>query len=211
MNIQNTKQLISSIPSDVTLVAVTKNQTIEDVTALYDLGISDFGENKLQELLKKQVIFPDVRWHFIGRIQSNKIKQIVNSSYLIHSVSEIRYLDKINSEAGKIDKVQKILLQLNLANEESKKGISLNDFSYVINNSNSYSNVEICGLMVMGNHVDDSTIIKSTFNQAHSLFKEISESNYNFNTLSMGMSNDYELAIKSGSNMIRLGTVLFKG
>lgn len=210
MNIQNTKQLIESIPSDVTLVAVTKNQTIKDVTALYDLEISDFGENKLQELLKKQAIFPDVRWHFIGRIQSNKIKQIVNCSYLIHSVSEIRYLDKINSEASKINKVQKVLLQLNLANEETKKGISLEDFNEVINNSNSYSNVEICGLMVMGNHVDNAAIIKTTFDQANSLFKDIYKSNPNFNTLSMGMSNDYQLAIESGSNMIRLGTVLFK-
>lgn len=208
MNIENTKSIINSINNNVTLVAVTKNQSIEDVNSLYNLGITDFGENKLQELVKKKQLFPNASWHFIGRIQSNKIKDIVKHSYLIHSVSELRYLEKINLEASKLDIIQDILIQLNVAGEESKKGMPLAEFEYVMSNQDTFSNVVVRGLMVMGDHVDDDNIIRSTFNTSKALFDKY-ETN-TFNTLSMGMSGDYLLAIECGSTMVRIGTLLFK-
>ncbi len=210
MNINNTRNIIESIPSNVQLIAVTKNQTIEDVTALHNLGVTDFGENRLQELVKKKALFPEINWHFIGRIQSNKLKDVVKHAVLIHSVSELRYLEKINIEAGKINKVQDILLQVNIAGEETKKGISNDEFNYILENQDSFTNVRICGLMVMGDHVDDQTTIANTFKQAKDLFDTIHSKHAGFKILSMGMSSDYQLAIDYGSNMVRIGTLLFK-
>lgn len=209
MNINNTKTIINSIPNDVKLVAVTKNQSLEDVQVLVNLGINDFGENKLQELVKKKLIFPDCNWHFIGRIQSNKIKDIVKHSCLIHSVSELRYLERINHEASKINKVQDILLQLNLAMEDSKKGLPIEQLEFIVNNLESFENVRICGLMVMGNHTDNMTIINQTFNEAHQVFTDLKTHSSDITTLSMGMSNDYTLAISAGSNLVRIGSALF--
>lgn len=210
MNIENTKKIIEEIEPGVTLVAVTKNQLIDEVAKLYEIGVNNFGENKLQELIKKKEVFPDANWHFIGRIQRNKLRAIVKNSTLIHSVSELRYLQIINEEAAKIGKIQEVLLQLNLAGEDTKKGISQEHFDYIINNQSSYPNVLIRGLMVMGDHVDDQAIIAKTFNQANDLFIKLSVANPNFNILSMGMSSDYNIAISCGSNMVRIGTLLFK-
>lgn len=210
MNIQKTKKLISDIPTDIKLVAVTKNQSIDDVSTLANLGIHDFGENKLQALIKKKQIFPDYNWHFIGRIQSNKLRDIVKNAKLIHSVSEIRYLEIINREAANINKTQAVLLQLNLAGEDSKKGISLPDFNFIIANQQLYPNVAIRGLMVMGNNVDDQAIISATFKQAKSLFDLVNQTNPTFDILSMGMSGDYQLAIEHGSTMLRIGSLLFE-
>ncbi len=190
------------------LIAVTKNQDIEAVKLLFDNGYTEFGENKLQELIKKKEILPNANWHFIGRIQSNKIKQIVHHSVLIHSVSEFRYLQKINDEAGKINKIQDVLLQLNIANEVTKKGLSKDDLELIINSN--FNNVRICGMMVMGDHTDDQVKIEATFKTAKTEFDQLQSKFENFNILSMGMSSDYELAIKCGSNMVRIGTLLFK-
>ncbi len=210
MNIKTTETIINNIPSNVTLVSVTKNQTIEDVTSLYNLGCNNFGENKLQELVKKKELFPEASWHFIGRIQSNKLRDIVKHSVLIHSVSELRYLEKINLEASKIDKIQDVLLQVNIAGEESKKGISNEQFEYIIANQDLFSNVRVRGLMVMGDHVEDETQIKATFDTAKVLFDTVHTTNPDFDILSMGMSGDYKLAIECGSTMVRIGTLLFK-
>ncbi len=190
------------------LIAVTKNQDIEAVKLLFDNGYTEFGENKLQELIKKKEILPNANWHFIGRIQSNKIKQIVHHSVLIHSVSEFRYLQKINDEAGKFNKIQDVLLQLNIANEVTKKGLSKDDLELIINSN--FNNVRICGMMVMGDHTDDQVKIEATFKTAKTEFDQLQSKFENFNILSMGMSSDYELAIKCGSNMVRIGTLLFK-
>lgn len=210
MNIEKTKKIISNIPTNVTLVAVTKNQTIEDVKTLATLGINNFGENKLQELIKKKQLFPDSNWHFIGRIQSNKLRDIVKHSVLIHSVSEIRYLETINREANKICKTQAVLLQLNIAGEETKKGLTIDDFNYIIDNQHLFPNVLIKGMMVMGNNTSDDTVINSTFKQAHTLFESVNKFNSTFDTLSMGMSGDYQLAINQGSTMLRVGSLLFE-
>ncbi|WOO88890.1 YggS family pyridoxal phosphate-dependent enzyme [Mollicutes bacterium LVI A0078] len=208
MNINKVNEIRNSIGDNTTLVAVTKNQSIEDVQVLYDNGYRQFGENKLQELVKKKQIFPDATWHFIGRIQSNKLKAIVANSALIHSVSEYRYLQKINSEAQKIDKVQDVLLQLNIANEPTKKGLTQGDLDAIIN-EDSFSNVNIRGIMVMGDHVDDEATIINTFRVAKETFETLKSDFDSFDTLSMGMSSDYMLAVQNGSTMVRLGTILF--
>lgn len=208
MNINKVNEIRNSIGDNTTLVAVTKNQSIEDVQVLYDNGYRQFGENKLQELVKKKEIFPDANWHFIGRIQSNKLKAIVANSALIHSVSEYRYLQKINSEAQKIDKVQDVLLQLNIANEPTKKGLTQDDLNTIIN-EDSFNNVNIRGIMVMGDHVEDEATIINTFRVAKETFETLKSDFDSFDTLSMGMSSDYMLAVQNGSTMVRLGTILF--
>lgn len=208
MNINKVNDIRNSIGDTTTLVAVTKNQSIEDVQVLYDNGYRQFGENKLQELVKKKEIFPDATWHFIGRIQSNKLKAIVANSALIHSVSEYRYLQKINSEAQKIDKVQDVLLQLNIANEPTKKGLTQDDLDAIIN-EDSFTNINIRGIMVMGDHVEDEATIINTFRVAKETFETLKSNFDSFDTLSMGMSSDYMLAVQNGSTMVRLGTILF--
>ncbi len=208
MNINKVYDISNSIGANTTLVAVTKNQSIDDVQTLYDNGYRQFGENKLQELVKKKAIFPDATWHFIGRIQSNKLKAIVANSALIHSVSEYRYLQKINVEAQKIDKVQDVLLQLNIANETTKKGLTQNDLDAIISDQ-SLTNVKIRGIMVMGDHVDDKSTITNTFKTAKETFEHLKSDFSSFDTLSMGMSSDYMLAVENGSTMVRLGTILF--
>lgn len=209
MNIDKTRKIIEDLKPQVTLVAVTKNQRIEDVDTLYKLGVDQFGENKLQELIKKKEIYPNAKWHFIGRIQSNKIKDIVKHASLIHSVSELRYLQKINSEAEKLNKIQDVLLQLNIANEETKKGIDTTQFEYIIANQAQFPNVRIRGLMVMGNHTEDLSVIENTFKLAKQQYESIHNQYPHFSILSMGMSFDYKLAIECGSTMVRLGSVLF--
>lgn len=208
MNINKVNEIRNSIGDNTTLVAVTKNQSIEDVQVLYDNGYRQFGENKLQELVRKKEIFPDATWHFIGRIQSNKLKAIVANSALIHSVSEYRYLQKINSEAQKIDKVQDVLLQLNIANEPTKKGLTQDDLDAIIN-EDSFTNINIRGIMVMGDHVEDEATIINTFRVAKETFETLKSNFDSFDTLSMGMSSDYMLAVQNGSTMVRLGTILF--
>lgn len=210
MNIENTKHIIENIPSNVTLVAVTKNQSIDDIKTLVDLGVDNFAENKLQELVKKKLVFPDVKWHFIGRIQTNKIKDIVKHSVLIHSVSELRYLQKIDIEASKLNIIQDVLLQVNIANEDTKKGISSEEFDYIIKNQDTFKHVRIRGLMTIGDHVTDNEVIETTFKSAWQTFNQISKGNKYFNILSMGMSSDYKSAIACGSTMVRIGTLLFK-
>lgn len=210
MNIQKTNNIINAIPNNVKLIAVTKNQSIDDVRLLVDLGVNDFGENKLQELIKKKELFPTSNWHFIGRIQTNKLRDIVKHSTLIHSVSELRYLEKINLEAQKIEKIQNVLLQLNIAGEETKKGLSTDEFNYIIANQHLFPNVTIKGLMIMGNNVNDDDIIKGTFTQGRELFEAINKTYPHFDTLSMGMSGDYQQAIECGSTMLRIGSLLFE-
>lgn len=207
MNI-NTVDNIKASLGDATLIAVTKNQKIEDVQSLYDHGYREFGENKLQELIKKKELFGDANWHFIGRIQSNKLKQIVTHAVLIHSVSEFRYLQKIDAEASKIGKVQDVLLQLNIAGEQTKKGLTEDDLELIINSN--FKHVRIRGLMVMGDHTTDEAAIRNTFELAKHRFEELKSKFDSFDILSMGMSSDYELAIECGSNMVRIGTLLFK-
>ncbi len=209
MNTNNVNRVIGSIPANVSLIAVTKNQSIDDIKSLQHMGIDQFAENKVQQLLEKQKHINNANWHFIGRIQSNKIKKIVEHSTLIHSVSELRYLQSINSYAQKLNKKQQVLIQLNIAQETSKKGMPIEDFYYLLDNLSEFPYVLVCGMMVIGNDSTNTELIKQTFEQSYKIFTTIRKTHNNFTILSMGMSNDYKLAIECGSTMVRVGTALF--
>ncbi len=189
----------------LTLVCVSKYYSHEKIQKAFDLGFNNFGESKLQELEKKKEILKDldIFWHFIGRLQSNKIKKIVLYSDLIHSVSKIKHLEKINIEAEKLDKIQNILLQINLTDEIHKDGFSLKEFEDIIKDLN-YKNICIKGIMVIGPHTDDFDKINVVFKKGYEIFKK-----YNLKILSMGMSFDYEIALKNNSNCLRIGKRIF--
>lgn len=209
MNIENTKKIIEKINTqNINIIAISKYQTDADLEQLLALGINDFGESTQQNLSRRKAKYPQVNWHFIGRIQSNKIKRIVQDASLIHSVSKLEHLNKINSEAEKINKVQNILLQINISNEESKSGIQVSEIEHFSKQAQSLKNVALKGFMVIGRHTEDKDLINECFQQAHLLFAQYSPA-FNLEILSMGMSNDYELAIANGATDLRLGSILF--
>lgn len=195
----------------VTLVAVSKTKSETEILKLYDLGQRDFGENYVQELVDKQVHLPkDIRWHFIGHLQRNKVKYIAPFVHLIHSVDSSKLLQEINKQAAKLNKVIDVLLQVHIAEEETKFGFDedeLMDFSSQIKQ---FPNVRVRGLMGMATFTDDTEKVNREFQLLKKLFDKC---NSNFQStvdiLSMGMSADYETAIKNGSTMVRIGSLLF--
>lgn len=213
------KQLHDDFSSrGLTLVAVSKTKPVEDIRALYELGQRDFGENYVQELTEKQAILPaDIRWHFIGHLQSNKVKYIAPFVHLVHTVDSFKLLQEINKLAQKNNRFIDILLQVYIADEETKFGLDEKELNEVLNayktQRNQLENVRICGLMGMATNTDDVGKTRAEFSHLHDLFKSIKESYFPgesfFSTCSMGMSSDYEAAISSGSNMVRIGSLLF--
>lgn len=200
----NYKKIAADI-NDAKLLAVSKHQEAFKIQELYDNGVREFGENRIEELKVKCNELPsDIVWHFIGRIQSKKIKDIVKCADLIHSVDSLKALKLIDKEAGKIDKVQKVLIQLNVSEEESKTGFDENDLVEVMKEAESLSNVEVVGLMTMAPFTSDEVVLRNVFSIMQSKFEE-----YDFDVLSMGMSNDYKIAIEYGANLIRVGTSIF--
>ncbi len=195
--------------NQVTLVAVSKIQSIEKIKALYDLGERNFGENYVQELCSKQQELQDleINWHFIGHLQSNKVKYIAPFIHLIQSVDSLKLLKEINKEAKKNNRIINCLLQVYIAKEETKFGLDENELAEILNfkEQGNLENIEIKGLMGMASFVDDENIVKSEFNYLQSIFNQ----NPQFEILSMGMSGDYELAISCGSNMVRIGSSIF--
>lgn len=196
----------------VLLVAVSKTKPNEDIQALYDLGHRDFGENYVQELVDKQVALPkDIHWHFIGHLQSNKVKYIASFVHLIHGVDSIKLLQEINKQAAKHNRVINCLLQVHIATEETKFGFdeaSLNEF---IQNKiwESLPNICIKGLMGMASFTEDMNQVSSEFKVLHDLYVHAKENLSSINTLSMGMSADYAIAVQEGSNLVRVGSLLF--
>ncbi len=200
----NYKSIEESI-GNARLLAVSKNQEVFKIQELYDNGVREFGENRIEELKVKCSELPsDIVWHFIGRIQSKKIRDIVKCADLIHSVDSLKALKLINKEALKIDKVQKVLIQLNVSEEESKTGFDENDLKSVMGEAESLSNVNVVGLMTMAPFTSDENVLRSIFSTMQDKFGE-----YDFDVLSMGMSNDYKVAIEYGANLIRVGTMIF--
>ena len=193
----------------VTLVAVSKIQSIEKIKALYDLGERNFGENYVQELCTKEQELQDlgINWHFIGHLQSNKVKYIAPFIHLIQSVDSLKLLKEINKEAKKNNRIINCLLQVYIAKEDTKYGLDENELAEILNfkEQGNLENIEIKGLMGMASFVDDENIVKSEFNYLQSIFNQ----NPQFEILSMGMSGDYELAISCGSNMVRIGSSIF--
>ncbi len=203
--------------NNVALVAVSKLQSINDIKKLYDLRQRDFGENYVQELVEKQAQLPqDIRWHFIGHLQSNKVKYIVPFVHLIQGVDSFKLLIEINKQAKKIGRVIHCLLQVHIAQEETKFGLDEAELDETMNklqeSSRDYQNIFIDGLMGMASFSDDVKKVRSEMKMLKSLFdkyKPLSTVNCQLSTLSMGMSGDYALAIEEGSNMVRIGSLIF--
>lgn len=201
----------------VTLVAVTKTKPVEDLMEAYHEGIRDFGENYVQELTDKQALLPkDIRWHFIGHLQTNKVKYIAPFVHLIHGVDSEKLLVEINKQGKKNNRIINCLLQVHIAREETKFGFDETELMELIhrlsNNLLPLEHINICGLMGMASFTNNVTIVESEFSALHTIYDRIKstvENNINISVLSMGMSNDYATAIAKGSNMVRIGSMLF--
>jgi len=209
---QNIEEIKYKIQEDVKLLAVSKTKPLEALEEAYIAGMRDFGENKVQELVKKSENFhDDVRWHFIGQLQSNKVKYLVDNVYLIHSLASISLLNEIEKAFGKADKVANVLIQINIGREDSKSGIleeNLYEFIELIEKCNHISVKGIMVIIPIGN--EDSN--RAYFKKTKKIFEELKEKNYNnihMNILSMGMTHDYMTAIEEGSNLVRIGTGIF--
>lgn len=206
INIEKYTALITELNKKVTLVAVSKTKPAEDIQALYDLGQRDFGENYVQELVDKQAALPkDIRWHFIGHLQSNKVKYIAPFVYLIHGVDSMNLLKEINKEGAKNNRVIDCLLQIFIAKEETKFGLSEDELQEIITEALNFKNIQLKGLMGMASNSNDLNLVGNEFNSLRILYAKHAQ----FNNLSMGMSGDYHLAIEKGSTIVRIGSLLF--
>jgi len=194
-----------------TCVAVSKTKPIEDIEKIYNLGHKEFGENKVQELeLKYNSLPKDIKWHMIGHLQTNKVKKVVPLVSLIHSVDSLKLLKTVNKESKKINKITDCLIQINISNEDSKYGFSKDQIDFLNKNSlNEYQNIRIRGLMGMASFSDDKSKVEKEFDFLKGIFDSKKKKLSNFDILSMGMSNDYEIALDAGSNMIRIGSKIF--
>ncbi len=198
--------LLAELDSKATLVAVSKTKPIEDLQELYDLGQRDFGENYVQELVDKETVLPkDIHWHFIGHLQSNKVKYVAPFVHLIHGVDSLNLLKEINKEAGKNSRVIDCLLQVHIATEETKFGLGATELAEVMNAAAHLKNVRVSGLMGMASFSSDLKLVRKEFQELKLLYNQYA----GFTILSMGMSGDYSIAIEAGSNMVRIGSLLF--
>jgi pyridoxal phosphate enzyme (YggS family) len=203
-------------PLHINLVAVSKIQPVQAIKELYQFGQKDFGENYVQELVEKQTQLPaDIRWHFIGHLQTNKVKLIAPFIYLVQGADSFKLLKEINKEAKKNNRIIKILLQVHIAKEETKFGLDENELADLLNNqltNEPLHHINIVGLMGMASFIDDMDKVRKEFKHLKTLYDKysrLSTFNLQLQTLSMGMSSDYELAIEEGSNMVRIGSLIF--
>ena len=204
----NLSTLLQSIPDSATLVAVSKTKPVENLLEAYEAGQRDFGENKVQELVDKASELPrNIRWHMIGHLQRNKVKYIAPFVSLIHSVDSIRLLNEIDRQGKKNDRVIDCLLQVRIAQEETKFGLTFQSCDEILNQNN-YSHVRICGLMGMASFTDNQLQIESEFKSLAKYYNQYQD-HYDWNILSMGMSGDYPVALSCGSTMIRVGSSIF--
>ena len=204
----NLSALIQSIPSTVTLVAVSKTKPVASLLEAHQAGQRDFGENKVQELVDKASVLPqNIRWHMIGHLQRNKVKYIAPFVSLIHSVDSFRLLNEIDKQGKKNDRVIDCLLQVRIAQEETKFGMTFENCNEILNQNN-YTHVRIRGLMGMASFTDNQIQIESEFKSLAQYYKQYQDQ-YDWDTLSMGMSGDYPLALSCGSTMIRVGSRIF--
>lgn len=208
---QNYQAILSQLPENVKLVAVSKNHPSEKIKEVYDLGQRAFGENKVQELLEKQPVLPnDIEWHLIGHLQTNKVKYIAGFISMIESIDSEKLLKEVDKEALKNNRKINVLLQVKIAKEETKFGLTVDETKDIFNKylKGNYPNIEIKGLMGMASFVDDESQIREEFSILKNLFDELSELKP-LETLSMGMSGDFPLAIECGSNSVRVGSAIF--
>ncbi len=213
MSIKNNLENISlKIPSEVCLVAVSKTKPISDILEAYEYGQRVFGENKIQELVEKHNKLPkDIEWHMIGHIQRNKVKYMAPFVSLIHSADSYRLIKEINKQGKINNRVINCLLQIKIASEESKFGFTEKEATDFLNSDEyvSFKNIKIVGLMGMATFTDDQRKIDQEFNKLKIFYKKVNRSNSEINVLSMGMSNDYPIAIRNGSTMVRIGSSIF--
>lgn len=215
--VENLKNLKAELGEGVTLVAVSKYSTDEEVKEAYDAGHRDFGENKAQDLKRRQEDFPDdVRWHFIGHLQRNKVKYIAPFIHSIHSADSLRLLKEINKQAKKYERVIPVLMQMHIAKEESKFGLDENELMDILKSEEltEMENIRIEGLMGMATNTENKEVVKGEFESLKTLFDQLAtegtKPNVEMRTLSMGMSNDYQIALECGTTMVRIGSKVFK-
>jgi len=211
MNIkENILYLLDQLPKEVKLVAVSKTKPNEAIFEAYEAGHRIFGENKVQEMISKYEVLPkDIQWHMIGHVQSNKVKYMAPFVTLIHGVDSLKLLKEINKQALKNNRVIDCLLQLHIASESNKFGLSKIECIEALIAAESLENVTIKGLMGMATFTDDNCQIEQEFNGLKELYDQLAKQYSEFEVLSMGMSGDYEIAIAKGSNMIRVGSKIF--
>lgn len=213
---ENIRQMKASLPAGVTLVAVSKFHPVEALREAYDAGQRVFGESRAQELVAKRKALPeDIEWHFIGPLQSNKVKDIVPFVRLIHSIDSRKLLEEVDKQARKHDRVVDVLLEIHVAREESKHGFTPEECEALLGDEAvaRLEHVRVCGLMAMASLTDDERRIREEFRTVRELFEKLRDGvcrdNASFTVLSMGMSHDYPIAIEEGSTMIRVGTHIF--
>ncbi|TKS56151.1 YggS family pyridoxal phosphate-dependent enzyme [Mesohalobacter halotolerans] len=208
---KNLKTIKDKLGDEITLVAVSKTKPNEDILEAYETGHRDFGENKIQEMTDKYEALPkDIRWHMIGHVQRNKVKYMAKYVHLIHAVDRLKLLKEINKRAKNEERVIQCLLQLKIAEEDSKFGLEKNDLLDILESDalKTYEHVKIVGLMGMATFTDDETQIHREFTQLENLYFDLKDK-HNFTTLSMGMSGDYELALEHQNTMVRIGSKIF--
>jgi len=213
---QNIDKVLKSIPENVKLIAVSKTKPQEDIIEAYEGGYKIFGENKPQELKQKFEALPkDIEWHFIGHLQTNKVKYIAGFVQLIHAVDSMKLLQEINKQALKHDRIINCLLQFHIAQEESKFGYDLSEAKEMLNSDEfkNLSGINIVGVMGMATFTENQVQVRSEFKQLKTNFEalktEFFQDKTDFTEISMGMSGDYELAIEEGSTMVRVGSSIF--
>lgn len=212
----NLERLRSDLPSTVTLVAVSKFHPKEALMEAYDAGQRVFGESRVQDLVEKQAALPkDIEWHLIGHLQTNKVKQVVPFVSLIHSVDSLKLLQEINKEAARINRVVPCLLQLHIAQEEQKFGFSVKECKELFSDGTliDLKHIRIRGVMGMATLTENESLINTEFHSLRAFFDDIKKTHYpsdpQFNMVSMGMSQDYPLAVQAGSTMVRVGSLIF--
>ena len=213
---ENLEKIRATLPESVTLVAVSKTKPVSDLQEAYDAGQRIFGENHVQELAKKQPVLPqDIEWHFIGHLQSNKVKYIASYISMIEAVDSLKLLREIDRQAAKHDRVVKVLLELHVAQEDTKYGLSLDACRSLLEEGSwrELQHVQICGLMTMASNVDDEEQIRSELMAAADFFDEVKEQYFadspEFCERSWGMSHDYPIAVECRSTIVRVGTTIF--
>ena len=212
---KNFKTILDEISPDITLIAVSKTKPDSLILEAYNIGQKDFGENRVQDMkVKAQRLPKDIRWHMIGRIQTNKIKDFISYVHLVHGVDRLKVLSSINNEAKKINRVIDVLIQVHIAKEETKTGFSFDELEEVFSNENQnkFENIRIRGLMGMATFTENQNEIRKEFSMLKKTFENIKKAinEPHFDILSMGMSGDFQIAIQEGSTMVRIGTLLFR-
>ncbi len=216
-NIKNVRERVRAAalragraPQDVTIVAVSKFVEPEKVQRAVDLGLNILAENRVQEMNLKYPLISGAVWHIIGHLQTNKVKYAVGRAELIHSVDSLRLLREINRQAEKIGIIQDILFEINISSEESKYGLTIDEFRDIINKMDSYPAVRLRGLMAMAPNYDDKELCRPIFRTAAELFGELKAKAEGIDILSMGMSGDFEIAVEEGATHVRIGSAIFR-